>query len=172
MLKEILLLRKLRESDCKLISKAFSDQGWNKPEAQYRKYFEFQQAGIRDVIIAEFNGDFAGYLTILWQSPYPSFKMQNIPEVVDFNVLEKYQRLGIGTALMDEAEQRIRKVSKIAGIGVGMTKDYGKAQILYIKRNYVPDGNGLIKKLKPVGFDDEITIDDDLVLYLTKELRT
>lgn len=165
-----LTLRKIEESDCKIISQAFSDQGWNKPESQYRNYFELQKGGLRDIIIAEYKGDFAGYLTILWEPHYPPFKTQNIPEVADFNVLKKCQRRGIGTALMDEAERRIKRVSPIAGIGVGMTKDYGAAQILYVKRNYVPDGNGLIKDSKFLKYGDQITVDDSLVLYLTKIL--
>jgi GNAT superfamily N-acetyltransferase len=92
-----------------------------------------------------------------------------IPEVVDFNVLKKYQRLGIGTLIMNEAEARIKKVSKVAGIGVGLMKDYGAAQILYIKRGYIPDGAGIIKNSKSLSYGDKITIDDDVVMFLTKK---
>ncbi|MEZ4847287.1 MAG: GNAT family N-acetyltransferase [Bacteroidia bacterium] len=65
----------------------------------------FSEEGSRDIIIAELNGEFAGYLTIKWESNYIPFKEKAIPEIVDFNVLKKFQRKGIGTALMDEAEQ-------------------------------------------------------------------
>ena len=165
-----LTLRALQENDCKIIHEAFLEQGWDKPISQFQKYLEYQQAGIRDIIIAEFNNVIAGYLTIKWQSDYLPFRERDIPEIVDFNVFQKFQRLGIGTALMDEAERRIRKVSAYAGIGFGVTKDYGKAQILYIKRGYIPDGNGLVKDSKSLQYGEDVQIDDDLVFCLTKKL--
>ncbi|MEM6768932.1 MAG: GNAT family N-acetyltransferase, partial [Bacteroidota bacterium] len=85
-------------------------------------------------------------------------------------VLKKYQRQGIGSLLMDEAERRIRAVSRFSGIGFGITPDYGPAQILYVKRGYIPDGNGLTKDGKPLNYLDKVVIHDDLVLYLIKEL--
>jgi hypothetical protein len=41
---------------------------------------------------------------------------------------------------MDKAEDIIKGRSSIAEIGVGIFSDYGNAQILYVKRGYVPDG--------------------------------
>lgn len=169
-MKENLKLREIRRSDCQKIHKAFQEQGWDKPISQYKKYLEYQETGARDVIIAEWNQEFAGYLTINWNSEYQSFRENGIPEVVDFNVLKKYQRLGIGTQLMDEAEKRIKKISEYAGIGFGMYKDYGAAQILYIHRGYIPYGNGLVKDYVPLKYGQEIIIDDSITLYLTKKL--
>jgi len=163
-------LRKIQKSDCKEISKSFGLQGWDKPTSQYEAYLDFQEAGKRDVIIAELDNEFAGYLTIKWESDYEPFIKNGIPEIVDFNVLKKYQRLGIGTKLMDEAELRIERVSKIAGIGFGVYKDYGAAQILYINRGYIPDGNGLVKDSVPLKRGETITIDDSIVFCLTKKL--
>ena len=163
-------LRTIRKEDCNVISEAFTKQGWQKPAAQYERYVQYQQEGKRDVILAELNGEFAGYLTIRWTSDYTLFKEKGIPEIVDFNVLMKFQRKGIGTLLMDEAERRIKKVSKRAGIGFGVYKDYGAAQVLYIKRNYIPDGNGLIKDSKPIKRGEVITVNDEVVFFLTKKL--
>ena len=165
-----LILRAIQKEDPELITAAFKAQGWNKPLAQYRRYLAYQRIGTRDVIIAELAGEFAGYLTIQWKSDYIPFREQKIPEIVDFNVLKKFQRRGIGTELMDEAERRIKKVSKYDGIGVGVYKDYGAAQILYIKRNYIPDGNGLVINSKPVPPGTSIMVDDDVVMCLIKEL--
>ncbi|MEL6655135.1 MAG: GNAT family N-acetyltransferase [Bacteroidota bacterium] len=166
----LLSLRALRLEDCALISKAFREQGWSKSQAKYEQYLQYQEQGLRDIVLAELEGQFAGYLTIVWESSYPYFKEQDIPEIVDFNVLQKFQRQGIGTRLMDEAERRIKKVSPLAGIGFGLTKDYGPAQILYINRGYKPDGNGATKAAAPLVYGSEITVDDDLVLHLIKEL--
>ena len=165
-----LKLRSLTEADCKAISEAFQAQGWNKPVAQYQRYFEEQQKGTRDVIMATLDGAFAGYATICWSANYSAFRERGIPEIVDFNVLKKFQRQGIGTAIMDEAERRIKQVSDFAGIGFGITADYGAAQILYIKRDYIPDGKGIVKNSKPLIYGEQVTINDDLVFCLIKAL--
>ena len=166
-----IILRKIQLADCQLISHAFGQQGWDKPVSQYERYFELQETGQRDIMLAEYQNEFAGYLTINWQPGYGPFKERNIPEVVDFNVLKKYQRLGIGTVLMDEAERRIKQVSDYAGIGFGVMKDYGAAQILYIKRGYIPDGKGLMKDTKSLDYGDKIVVDHSLAFYLIKTLK-
>ena len=122
------------------------------------------------MLVAKFNREFAGYLTIKWISDYPPFKNKSIPEIVDFNVLKKFQRYGIGTQLMDEAESRIIKISKIAGIGFGLVQDYGAAQILYVKRGYIPDGRGILDDGKVLKYEDQVTVSDNLVLMLVKKL--
>ena len=136
-------IRELREDDCKIIFQSFNKQGWNKPEVQYQNYLEEQSNAERVVLVAYFNDDFAGYLTIKWNSHYPPFKQKRIPEIMDLNVLRKYQNNGVATRLMDEAEKAVSTRSDYVGIGVGLTKDYGIAQMLYVKRGYIPDGNGI-----------------------------
>lgn len=133
-------------------------------------YWQQSKAGKRVVLIAEYKNKFAGYLSIVWESGYPPFKEANIPEIVDFNVLLNYQRLGIGSVLMDEAEEEIAKRSNCAGIGVGLMSDYGKAQILYVKRGYVPDGRGVFKDGYWLKRGEEVMLDDDMALYFTKSL--
>lgn len=169
-MKHKISLRPIHSDDPRIIHESFQQQSWNKPASQYRQYLLEQQGGTRDVIIAEMNHEFVGYLTIRWQSDYPSFREKGIPEIVDFNVLQRYQRRGIGTALMDEAEERIGQVSDFAGIGVGLTRDYGAAQILYFKRNYIPDGRGIVQGSRSIGQGDLISVDHGVVLYLTKKL--
>ena len=169
-MKDKIVLRDILMSDCAEISKQFASQGWDKPESQYLSYIELQKAGARDVIVAEMDGKIAGYLTINWESEYELFRERGIPEVVDFNVLKKFQRRGIGTALMDEAERRIKERSSYAGIGFGVFGDYGAAQILYVKRGYVPDGRGVVMDSRVLQYGDEVVIDDSVVLYLVKEL--
>jgi GNAT superfamily N-acetyltransferase len=163
-------IRKIVEADCLAISRAFTEQGWNKPLSQYQCYHQENEAGTRVVLIANFEGQFAGYVTIVWKSNYPPFEAAGIPEIVDFNVLKKYQRRGIGTALMDEAEKQIAKRSAVAGIGVGLTADYGPAQILYSKRGYIPDGRGIFANGRYLKYGDLINVDDNLTFYLTKQL--
>ena len=168
---ERIVVREMVERDNVFTSRAFAEQGWNKPESKYQKYLRESSAGKRVVLLAECGGEFAGYVTIVWDSDYPPFKTAKTPEIADFNVLMKYQRRGIGAALMDEAERRIAKRSDIAGIGVGLTADYGAAQKLYSKRGYVPDGRGIFQHGKNLKYGDQAIVDDDLVLYMMKSLR-
>jgi GNAT superfamily N-acetyltransferase len=165
-----LAIRPLQGRDVALISTAFHRIGWNKPRSQYERYHSEQQRGIRTVLVAFVEGEFAGYLTINWNPAYPPFRVGEIPEIQDFNVLPCFRRRGIGSRLMDEAEKEVSGRSAVAGIGVGMSPDYGAAQRLYVLRGYVPDGKGLTSNGSPVRNGDEITINDGLVLYLTKML--
>lgn len=41
---------------------------------------------------------------------------------------------------------------------------------LYVKRRYVPDGNGIVKDAKPLSYGEHTVIDHSLVFYLIKEL--
>ncbi|MEL7121971.1 MAG: GNAT family N-acetyltransferase [Bacteroidota bacterium] len=169
-MKTNLEIRLIKEEDPAIIDLAFARENRSKSIDQYTYYYELQKEGKRDVIIAEKNGDFAGYLTVKWEANYLPFREKGIPEIVDFNVLNKFQRQGIGNALMEEAEKRIRKVSKFAGIGFGVYKDYGAAQRLYVKRGYIPDGMGMVKDSAPIPPGTMVRVDDDLVICLTKEL--
>jgi len=164
-------IRLLESKDIPEIANAFQQLGWYKPALQYERYLMEQSLKIRDAYVAFVKREFAGYLTICWISHYEPFHKENIPEIVDFNVLPKFRRLGIGTQLMDKAEHEIAKASSIAGIGVGMTPDYGAAQRLYVLRGYVPDGRGLHYRGHYIKYSEEITVDDNMALYLTKALK-
>jgi ribosomal protein S18 acetylase RimI-like enzyme len=166
----VLSIRELAPADYPVIAGAFAAQGWHKPEEQYRRYFEQSLRGERVVLVAEDEAGFAGYVTIEWISGYPPFREAGIPEIVDFNVLIRCRRRGIGPALLDEAERRIGGRSRVAGIGVGLYADYGPAQRLYVRRGYVPDGRGIWQAGRQLKGGETARVDDDLVLYFTKPL--
>jgi GNAT superfamily N-acetyltransferase len=161
----------MEKGDIEKIAEAFAAQGWNKPITQYQNYYREQQEGKRTVLVLCNGEEFTGYLNIIWESCYLPFREQKIPEINDFNVLIKYQRQGYGTQLMDAAEKIIAARSKTAGIGVGLTADYGTAQRMYVRRGYIPDGRGLSQNEKSIVHGDIVTVDDDLILTLTKELQ-
>ena len=165
------MIRPLERKNIPEIAHAFQELGWNKPASQYERYLAQQELGVRNVYVAFVEEQFAGYVTICWESSYRPFFVQSIPEIVDFNVLPNFRRMGIGTQLMDKAESEIARVSSIAGIGVGMTSDYGAAQRLYILRGYIPDGLGLHWRDHHVHYHEDVIVDDELALYLTKELK-
>jgi len=165
-------IRLLEEHDIPQIARAFAKLGWDKPQSQYERYLSEQAMDMRTVYVAFVDVIFAGYLTICWVSTYVPFQDASIPEIVDFNVLPEFRRQGIGTRLMDRAESEIARVSNVAGIGVGMTPDYGAAQRMYVVRGYIPDGRGLHYRGHPLKYGEEITVDDSLGLYFTKRLRS
>jgi ribosomal protein S18 acetylase RimI-like enzyme len=152
-----------------VIAAAFDEIGWNKPESQYRRYLDEQEAGTRDVLVATVGGEFAGYVTVRWTSPYEPF--DGMPEIQDFNVLPKFRRRGIGSALMDAAEALVAERSPVVGIGVGLYPDYGQAQRMYVRRGYLPDGRGLIYDGRQVPPMETIRNDDSATLMFTKQLR-
>jgi ribosomal protein S18 acetylase RimI-like enzyme len=164
-------IRMLNEDDPERISKAFRKQGWEKPIDLYQRYLDKQKNGEQVSLVAEIDGDFAGYVNVVWQPAYPLFREHNTPEVQDFNVLIKHRRRGIGTMLMDKAEDIIRERSEIAGIRVGLFTDYGAAQVLYVKRGYVPDGKGIYQNDVYPQYGQQVLVDDDLVLSLIKKLK-
>jgi ribosomal protein S18 acetylase RimI-like enzyme len=165
------VIRPLESRDIPQIAKAFEELGWNKPASQYDQYLLEQESNLRDVHVGFVENKFAGYLTISWTSDYPPFQEAKIPEIVDFNVLPQFRRQGIGTELMDKAESEIARVSSIAGIGVGITPDYGAAQRLYVLRGYIPDGRGLYYQDHHPTYGEQIIMGDDPALYFTKRLK-
>ena len=60
----------LRHDDIASIAEAFAEIGWNKPASQYEGYLSEQDSGQRLVLVATNNGNFAGYVTIVWESSY------------------------------------------------------------------------------------------------------
>ena len=163
-------IRALRDDDPVVISAAFTAIGWDKPVTQYEKYLADQRAGLRNVLVATVDDEFAGYVTVWWESTYEPFN--GIPEISDFNVLPKFRRRGIGTALMDAAETLVAERSDTVGIGVGLYADYGTAQRMYVRRGYLPDGRGLVYNGKQVPPGETIRNDDAANLMFTKPLHT
>lgn len=149
---------------------AFVAMGWPDRKATLERYLSEQTAGSRPMFVAFLEGTFAGYVTLAWQSSYAHFAAAGIPEIKDLNVVEPFRRRGIAGALVEAAEELIATRSDIAGIGVGMYPDYGPAQRMYVLRGYVPDGRGLSWRDQTAAPMDEVTVDDDLVLFLTKRL--
>lgn len=164
-----IMIRTMKNSDLGLIYSSPVVTDSNRPAGLYDRYYEEQEKGKRIVLLAFYNGDFAGHVNIIWDSTYPAFAEKHIPEINDLIVHPNYRRRGIATTLVDEAEKRIFKISPVAGIGVGMYADYGPAQRMYVLRGYVPDRLGLMYKNKPVIPGEMVKVDDDLVLFMVKE---
>lgn len=167
---ENLVIAPMAIEDCKTISEGFAAQGWEKPVAQYEHYLEEQAQGITQIMTAYWQGSAAGYLKLYPQAHSGPFEGKGWPEIVDLNVLEKFQGKGIGSHLLACAEGEAGKLSNTVCLCVGLHSGYGAAQRLYIKRGYIPDGSGLWYNDRQLGQGEPCVNDDDLVLYMSKSL--
>ena len=157
--------------DCARISKALVEQGWDKPPGSTITIFRKAAHTERVVLLAEYEGQFAGYVTLVWESEYPPFRAEGIPEIADFNVLIKYRRRGIGTALMDAVEQRATERSVIIGLGVGLTADHGAAQILIHAAQLCTGWTRSFQGVRSLQYGEHVRVDDEAGAHLTKRVQ-
>lgn len=163
-------IRRLSSTDIPTIVTEFKNANWLKPASIFKNYLKEQENGERIIWLSFLEDKFAGYITLKWKSKYPSFLEKNIPEINDFNVLPDYRNQGIGHRLLKTAEDAAATRSNVIGIGVGLYSDYGAAQRMYIKQGYIPDGSGVTYNYKSVEPGKDVKLDDDLILWFTKEL--
>ncbi len=109
-------------------------------------------------------------MTVQWEPSYPPLAVAGTPELQDLNVLPSFRRRRIGTRLADHAEELVRARSGEVGIGVGLHPGYNAAQRMYVRRGYVPDGNGVTVRGEFIREGQSVTMDDDAVLHLVKHL--
>jgi len=162
-------IRELTDSDVDQLVSRFKSQRLEKPKSTFETYLAEQKSGERVCWVAYDRSNCAGYITLKWQSQYRPFQENNIPEIMDLNVLPLFRNKGIGSQLLDVAEKEAAERSSTIGIGVGLYKDYGAAQRLYVKRGYIPDGEGITCDYSFPKPGDTVRLDDDLVLWFTKK---
>lgn len=110
-------------------------------------------------------------VTIRWKPNYPPFKEAGIPFIQNIEVKWELRGQGYGNRVMEAVEQHIAKRAGKAGICVALFDDYGPAQRLYAKRGYIPDGRGACHRFTPLQRGNTITLDDDHLIWLVKDLR-
>ena len=165
-------VRDLIPSDAEIITAGEIAQGWD-ADGRLEKYqmrLRDQAIGKAISLAAEYDGEVAGYINVYPNAEWGSFGGQGLPEIVDFGVLEKFRRRGVGTALMDVAEDIAKRYADTVYLGVGLHNGYGSAQRMYVKRGYIPDGRGVWYHDKVLGQYENCCNDDDLVLYFSKAL--
>ena len=167
----IILVRDMAQADAQIITDEEIAQGWNQSVDKYRMRLQHQAEGKAHALVAEYMGNVAGYIHIYKEVTGGPFAGTGYPEIVDFGVLEKYRRKGIGKILMDVAEQIAGQCAHTVCLGVGLHSGYGSAQRMYIKRGFVPDGSGVwYQDRQCIQYETACTVDDDLILYLSKKL--
>ncbi len=167
-----LVIRNLEVPDARVITDEEIAQGWHTHISKYEKRLLDQTEGRCISLAAVYKGHVAGYINVYFEAEGGPYAQKGWPEIVDFGVLEKYRRRGIGSRLMDTAEQIARDRADTVCLAMGLHSGYGSAQRMYVKRGYVPDGSGVWYDQKPcppyaAGIDNG----DGLLLYLSKPLK-
>ena len=169
---DIIIIRDLLSSDAQHFTDEERLQGWDTTIDKFQLRLRNQKEGKCISLVADYNYIPAGYVNIYPNSEWGAFAHKGYPEIIDFAVLGKYRNKGIGSILMDTAEQVASRYADTVYLGVGLHSGYGSAQRMYIKRGYIPDGSGVWYKDKIcTPYDTIYTNDDDLVLYLSKSLK-
>ena len=167
---EKITVRDMCDSDPKAFAEGERAQGWDADEQKLRRRLEERAEGKAVCLTADWCGEPAGYVSV-----YPNYEhgafAGRLPMIVDFAVLEKFRRKGVGGKLMDAAERIAGEYADEVGLGVGLNPSYGSAQRMYCKRGYIPDGSGVWYKNRVCGEYEECCNDDDSVLYFSKKLR-
>lgn len=164
-------IRDMRQEDAAVITQEEIAQGWDAAIDKYEMRLRDRQEKKAVVLVAEYQGNAAGYINVYPESGWGAYAGKGYPEIVDFGVLEKYRSHGIGSKLMDVAEQVAGEYSDKVYLGVGLHSGYGSAQRMYVKRGYIPDGSGVWYGDKVCEPYAACCNDDNLVLYMLKILR-
>jgi GNAT superfamily N-acetyltransferase len=161
----------MNPADGEELARVFTALGWpGKGPGLYRRYRAEHDDGVRVALAASVGSQVAGYVTVLWRSGYLPFREAGIPEIQDLNVLPQFRRQHVGTALLDAAESAIKTRHDVAGLGIGLYRNYGPAQLMYLERGYRPDGRGLVYRFTTVSSGTTVPVDDDLNLMMTRVL--
>lgn len=165
------IIRDMEMKDVEILTESERAQGWRwaNTEKSANRLVE-RDAGKCVVMVCEVDGEPAGYVSLYWNAEWGAFKNMHIPEIVDFNVLIRFRRRGLGNRMMAVCEQLAATRCDRVCLGVGLYRDYGAAQRIYVKRGYVPDGTGLWYGDDNVEPGKVVPNDDDLVLFLSKDL--
>ncbi len=168
---ENIVIRDLQESDAQIITDEEIAQGWHQTIDKYLGRLKDQADGISINLVAEYKGKVAGYNNVYPGRKAGPFQHGLWPEIVDFGVFEKYRCNGIGSKLMDVAEEIAARYADTVYLGVGLYSSYGSAQRMYNKRGYILDGTGVWYGTSQCDPYEDYCVDDDMVIYLTKKLR-
>lgn len=165
-----LLIRSMEIGDDKIFQETYLSYGWDSSIEVYENYYIEQEENKRKVFVAVCEGEVCGYCTLVLNPAEGPWIGKGYPEIVDLSVFNHMQNRGIGNKLLDVIEQDAAKISDTVFLAVGLHSGYGAAQRIYVKRGYIPDGNGVWYQGKPLEQYAPCCNDDDLLLFMSKKL--
>jgi ribosomal protein S18 acetylase RimI-like enzyme len=109
-------------------------------ESKFRRRFQEHAAGVIKFLVAWEDGRPVGHGYVRWNPGEPlSYRYPNVPSIGDLAVKEELRSLGVGSHLMDEAEDLVRQSGhELIAIGVDLQNE--RALSLYQRRGYVDSG--------------------------------
>ena len=159
-------IRQASESDIPALYELYAQIG-QKDEGYFEALFEKDCV----ILIAFKNKTAVAFGILNFEPKYALYKKLEIPEIQDLNVIPEAREQGVATALVEAFENLARDQGlESIGISVGLTKDYGPAQRLYVRLGYMPDGCGITYDREGVTFGTPYPVDDDLCLMMVKTL--
>ena len=161
----------IKENLISFIVESLAETNVSRSEEYLRKCLKENEEAKRVTFVATAGSEIAGLVNLIYKSEYPFFIENRIPEINDLLVHPKFREQGVGKLLICEAEREAAKTFNYVGLGVGLYKDYGSAQRLYVKNGYIPDGNGIVYKNIKAKPGNYVFLDDDLLLYFYKKLK-
>ncbi|MFI3205920.1 MAG: GNAT family N-acetyltransferase [Clostridia bacterium] len=161
-------IRSMKREDATVLHHAFSRQGINKSLDLLLSYYSEQHRGDRKVLIAEYENEILGYLTILRTSKIGPYKEKMIPEIDDLNVLTAYQHCGLASYLIDKAEKVAVKYCDYLSVAISPLDTHGIAQTMFANRNYKFLATGLWDDDKKIELND--IVHQNIKIYMIKSL--
>ena len=165
-----LLIRSMEVDDALIIYETYLSYGWHPSLEVYKNYYKEQEENKRKVFVAVYEGAICGLCTLVMNPTEGPLVGKGYPEIVDLSVFRHVQKKGIGNKLLDVIEQEAAKVSDTVFLAVGLHSGYGAAQKIYVNRGYMPDGNGVWYRGKPLEQYAPCCNDDSLLLFMSKKL--
>jgi len=165
-------IRTITDDDPGVLAHVFRGSPWDRGPGHFERRLSQHREGTRVVLVGFVDGRLSGHGSLVWQPEYPPFRESGVPEIQDLNVVPQFRRRGVASGILDEAERLASQRSAIIGIGLGLHPGYRIAQRLYILRGYVPDGCGVFQGGRFPQEGELVTLNDDLVLHLTKPLAS
>ena len=143
-------------------------------------YYDDGTIRVRDMIREDAQVLYDTYLSYGWHPDMKTYEDYLLkegpfagngwPEIVDLCVFFHIHNKGIGSKLLDVAEQEASRFADHVFLAVGVHSGYGRAQRIYVSRGYNFDGSGVWYKGKQLEQYAECCNDDDLLLFMSKPL--
>lgn len=167
---ENLIIRQMSKMDISPVCKASGDTSEQAVE-YLTEQMRQQKKGECIGLLAVCGGNIAGYVFLYYRCKWGGLGGKGIPGIVDLIVFEEFRGRGIAGKLLEVAEKIAAEYHDSVYLDVVLSSRYGKAQRLYVKRGYVPDGKGAYYQESVCPMNAPCKNDDQLTLCLVKKLR-
>ena len=163
--KSEIVIRNMENSDVPFIVLSEKEQRKDCDVEKFYNRLEEQSKGQNYALVAECNGEIAGYVYVYPFSKSGLFKGEGFSEIVDLNVLKKNKNLGVEDKLMDAAEKIASDYSDIVYLSVKI-HDW-KTLNRCVKQDFIVHKSGVWKENNACS---DCENGDELVFWLYKNL--